>query len=126
MTSRCVLPTVALPRGWTKHVRSGLLHAVSLAAAAWTIARSRAAASGSQGRRLRSELDRAHTEILLLKEELSIKDARWSRLCSRRRPHYTPIQRMRILQLKAARGWSREQAAETLSAPMVEVPRTPS
>jgi transposase len=42
---------------------------------------------------------------------LKIKDARWSRLPSRRRPHYTLIERMRILQVKAARGWSREQAA---------------
>ncbi len=50
-------------------------------------------------------------EIALLKEELRIKDERWSRLSSRRRPHYTAIERLRILELKAARGWSREQAA---------------
>jgi transposase InsO family protein len=60
---------------------------------------------------LQAELDRASTEIALLKEELEIKNTRWSRLSSRRRPHYTAIQRMRILQLKAARGWSRKQAA---------------
>ena len=55
-----------------------------------------------------AELDRANTEIALLKEELDIKDARWSRLPSRRRPYYVPVQRMRILQLKTARGWSCE------------------
>ena len=32
-------------------------------------------------------------------------------IAPQRRPHYTPIQRMRILQLKAARHWSCEQAA---------------
>ena len=58
-----------------------------------------------------AELDRANTEIVLLKEELDIKDDRWSRLPSRRRPYYMPVQRMRILQVKAARGWSCEQAA---------------
>lgn len=58
------------------------------------------------------ELDRANTEIALLKEELEIKDSRWGRLPSRRRPHFTPIQRMRILQVKASRGWSCEQVAE--------------
>ena len=52
--------------------------------------------------------------MALLKEELDIKDVRWSWLPSRRRPHYTPVQRMRILQLKAARGWSYEQAALAL------------
>lgn len=99
MTSRDFPPTVALPNGWTKHVRSAVLRAVALAATAWTLARSRAATSRHQRERLRAELDRAQTEIALLKEELSIKDARWSRLLSRRRPHYTPFERMRILQL---------------------------
>jgi len=111
MMSSHFSPGAALPKGWSEHVRSALIHAVSLAAAAWTLTRSRAATSRSQGRRLQAELDRASTEIALLKEELEIKDARLSRLSSRRRPHYTAIERMRILQLKAARGWSREQAA---------------
>ena len=55
-------------------------------------------------RRLASALDRAQSEIALLTEELDIKDTRWSRLPPRRRPFYGPVQRMRILQLKAARG----------------------
>lgn len=96
-----------LPRGWSKHVKSGLLHAISLASMALTISRTRRARS-----RLATELERADNEIALLKEELAIKDARWNRLPSRRRPHFTPTQRMRILQLKTARGWSCEQAAE--------------
>jgi transposase InsO family protein len=99
--------SVPLPRGWSKHVKSSLLHAISLASMALTIARSRCARS-----RLATELERADNEIALLKEELAIKDARWSRVPSRRRPHFTSIQRMRILQVKAARGWSCEQAAD--------------
>jgi transposase-like protein len=47
----------------------------------------------------------------MLREELAIKLARWSRLPSRRRPYYSPVERLRILQLKAARGWSRQRAA---------------
>lgn len=69
-----------------------------------------------------TELDRARTEIAQLKEELDLKDARWSRLPSRRRPYYTPLQRMRILQLKAARGWSCEQAARVFRAGSTGVP----
>jgi transposase InsO family protein len=84
---------------------------VSLASTALTFARSRAAGSQSERHRLHAQLDQATAEIGLLGEELSIKDARWSRLRPRRRPHYTPIQRMRILQVKAARHWSSEQAA---------------
>ena len=103
MPSECTVP---LPRGWSKHVRSSLLHAISLAAMALTMARSRRTRT-----RLQGELERADAEIALLKEELAVKDARWSRLSSRRRPHFTPTQRMRILQVRAARGWSCEQAA---------------
>jgi len=99
----------ALPRGWSKHVKSGLMHAISLAAMALTVARGRIATRRCG---LLVELDRANTEIALLKEELEIKDSRWGRLPSRRRPHFTPIQRMRILQVKASRGWSCEQVAE--------------
>jgi hypothetical protein len=97
------MTSAPLPRGWKSHIKSSLLHAISLATAAVTVARSRSAVDG-----LRAELERTTNEIALLREELEIKDSRWSRLSSRKRPHYTPIQRMRVLQLKAARGWSYE------------------
>jgi hypothetical protein len=48
----------------------------------------------------------------LLREELKIKDDRFGRISPHRRPYYTSIQRLRILQLKAARRWSIHQTAE--------------
>ncbi|MCP3980332.1 MAG: transposase [bacterium] len=84
---------------------------MSLAATALNLAYGRNSSSKSARSSLETELDRALTEIALLKEELGIKEARWRRLPSRRRPYYAPVQRMRILQLKAARGWSCEQSA---------------
>ena len=72
---------VPLPRGWTKHARSALIRAVSLAATALNLAYGKTTTSKSA----RNRLDRVTTEIALLKEELDIKDARWSRLPSRRR-----------------------------------------
>ena len=86
------MASTPLPRGWTKHVRSALLHSISLATMALTVARGRRTQYG-----IHAELERAINEIALLREELEIKDARWSRLSSRKRPHYTSIQRMRIL-----------------------------
>ena len=98
---------------WARHVRSALLHAISLDATSWALARSRGGAtSRHQRERLRAELDRGNAEIALLMEELRIKDAQWGRQPSRRRPHYTAIERLRILELKVARGWSREHAAQ--------------
>lgn len=98
---------VRLPKQWSNHVKSGILHAIALASVALSYAR-----GGARGeRRLRAQLDQAATEIALLREELSIKDDRWGRAHPRRRPHYTPSQRMRILQLRAARGWTLEKTA---------------
>jgi len=100
-------PRIRLPRQWTHHVKAGVLQALSLAGVVLTYARGRADARN----RLRVQLEQAETEIALLREELSIKDGRWERSRSRRRPHYTPTQRMRILQLRAARGWTVEKTA---------------
>ncbi len=92
-----------LPRGWTKTVRSAVVQAISVASMALTHAWGRAATASSPRRRLQAELDRAKSEIALLQEELDIKDARLTRVPPRKRPHYGPIQRMRILELKVAR-----------------------
>ena len=108
MPGRCTLP---LPRGWSKRTRSAVLHAVSLASAALTTAWARAS-TRRDGARDAAEAGRLCTELALLREELEVKDARWERAPARRRPHYGPVQRMRILELRAARGWSVEQTAK--------------
>jgi transposase InsO family protein len=46
----------------------------------------------------------------LLREEIRIKDARMAALAPHRRPHYSPTERMAILELMAARGWSKAEA----------------
>ena len=84
-------PLIRLPRQWPEHIKSGVLHAISLASVVLSYARGRADGRG----RLRVQLEQATTEIALLREELSIKDGRWERSRSRRRPHYIPTQRMR-------------------------------
>src|SRR5689334_12880035 len=91
--------------------RRSVLHAISIAATALTHAWSRAA-SGRRALRAEAESNRLRTEIALLSEELELKDKRWDRIHPHRRPHYGPMQRMRILELRAARGWSVQQTAE--------------
>jgi hypothetical protein len=61
--------------------------------------------------RLKADLDRAQQELASLHEEVRIKDARMAMINPQRRPHYPPTQRLAILELKAARGWSLEQTA---------------
>ena len=107
--------TFPLPRVWTKRTRSSVLHAISLAFAALTRAWGSSSTSRRRTTRLQTDLDRATTEIALLNEELAIKNDRLRRVPPRRRPYYGPTQRMRILKLKAARGWSSSQVARVFA-----------
>ena len=101
---------IRLPKDWPNHVHRGVLHVIALAQVALTSARSRTKKRGVVGR-LRAKVEELIEEISRLKEELDLKDLRMSRLQPRRRPHYRGVERLRILELKAARGWSKDQAA---------------
>ena len=56
-----------------------------------------------------------------MREELRVKDIRTVRILPHKRPHYPPTERMAILELRAARGWSLEQTAKAflLTSPTV-------
>ena len=97
---------IPLPKRWPEHIKSAVLHSISLASMVFTSSRGWAAKRADGLVRLQAELNETESEMALLKEELSIKDARFRRVHAHRRPYYRPIERMRILKLKAARGWS--------------------
>jgi putative transposase len=50
-------------------------------------------------------------EVALLQEQNRIQNARMAKVDPRHRPYYSPTERMAILELKAARGWSLAQTA---------------
>ncbi len=106
--------TFPLPRGWPRQVRSAVVHAISLATASLTSARGWAADSWNPRVRLKEENVGLRSEIALLREELRVKDARMARIPAPRRPHYPPAERLAILELRAARGWSLAQTANRL------------
>jgi hypothetical protein len=103
MPARSTQAALPLPRRWREITRAGVLHAISVAAMAMTSAWSKASLGRSSRQRAVAEVDRLRTEIELLSEELELKDTRWARVPARRRPYYGPVQRMRILQLRARR-----------------------
>jgi putative transposase len=105
---------IPLPKAWPEHARFAIIHVISLAHAAIVCARGWAANSPIARVRLRGQLDQARAEIALLTEELRIKDARMASLDPRRRAHYRPTERLAILELRAARGWSMAQTARAL------------
>jgi len=105
------LPDIPVPSGWAKNVKSAVLHVISLAHYTIACARDWAANSINARVRLAADNDRLKQDNQLLREELRIKDTRLAKIDPRRRPYYPPTERMAILELKAARGWSLAQAA---------------
>ena len=105
-------PRIPLPNDWSGHVKTGILHVIALAQTALTAARARSSKKRGVVARLRAQLEGAEREISLLQEELRLKDLRLGRVKPRRRPHYRGTERMAILELRAARGWSTARTAE--------------
>ena len=103
-----VLP---VPRNWNKRVKVAILHALSLARSSFTGAVAQLSMSRRRTHRLVAEIERLKSELRLHREELRLKDARMGRVPPRRRPHYSPTERMSILELRALRGWSVAQTA---------------
>ena len=94
-------PTIPLPKDWHRHVRSAILHVISLAQFATVYTRGWAADSMNGRVRLIAERDRLLQELALEREAGRIKDSRMTRIAPHRRPHYTPTERMAILELRA-------------------------
>ena len=105
---------IPLPRHWSRRVRSAIVHAASMATIAFTHAVARAANHPDARIRAQAEIVRLQCELDLRLEEARIKDARMERLPAQRRPHYQPIDRLAILALRAARGWSQAETARRL------------
>ena len=106
-------PRIPLPKGWQGCVKSAAIYVFSLAHYCIVYARARAADSINARVRLAAQNDGLHEECALLREELRIKDARTSQIAPQRRPHYGAHERMSILELRAVRGWSLKQTADT-------------
>ena len=102
---------VRLPTDWPETVRAALLHVVALAQLALTQSRSWCADSPLERVRLRARVDELEQEVVLLREELRIKDERMLCVPVRERPRYLPPTRLAILALRAARGWTAARTA---------------
>lgn len=82
------------------------IHALGLARFALLHVRGWAANSPLARARLRADNDRLRAEVALLRREMVLKDRRMARLPAARRPRYRPEDRLAVLTLRAARGWS--------------------
>ena len=102
---------LSIPGGWNKRVRWGILNTLALARICFMDVMATKSVSRRKGDRTCAENTRLRHEVELLREEIRIKDARMSRVPCRRRPYYSPVERMAILEQRTLRGWSSKRAA---------------
>ena len=83
--------TVPLPRGWSKHVRSGALQALALAHFVATHVRGWCLESRITRVRLAAQRDIALSKVAALQEEARILRARIEHLCPQRQVPVPPV-----------------------------------
>ncbi len=105
--------SISLPNKWPLRVKSALLHVISLAQYATAYTNGWAANSINARIRLKARCEELEQQVSRLAQEIRIKDTRMRSIPAHRRPHYSPVERMSILQLRAAHGWSCQQTADT-------------
>jgi putative transposase len=88
------------------------LYVIALAKHALVYTRGWAANSPSERVRLAARANQSDQETMLQREEIRIKDRRMAAIPASRRPHYEPTERLTILELRAARGWSLAHTAK--------------
>ena len=111
MVARSQTSAFPLPKHWPRRVRSAVIHTISLARTSVIHTRSWSANHFNARVRLKEENERLRHETSLLREESRIKDVRMEQVPAQRRPHYPAVERLAILELRAARGWSLAQTA---------------
>jgi transposase len=100
--------SLRLPKGWHSHVRNAVLNVVGVVRIAMLTGREALIANGDAKD---ARIHQLESEVAMLREELRINGARMKRVPSHRRPQYTAIERMAILQLRAMRGWNKAETA---------------
>ena len=104
-------PQIPLPKAWNERVKSAVLHVISLAQFAVAYTRGWAANSINSRIRVTAQRDDLQQQVGWLTEQLRLLSARMGRVDPLKRPHYLPVERMAILEIRAACGWSLKETA---------------
>ena len=109
-TERCDddIESLPLPKGWPQTVRHAVLNVIGVVRVAMLAGREFLIQKGDV---LEAHVHRLETEVALLREELRIIGFRMARITPQRRPQYSPVERMAIMELRAMRGWNKAQTA---------------
>lgn len=100
--------SLPLPRDWSATVRNAVLNIICIVRIAMLAGRE---ALVQKGDVLYARVHQLESELAMTREELRLVGARMQRLPPQRRPQYTKVERMAILELRALRGWSKAETA---------------
>jgi transposase len=100
--------SLRFPISWATGVRNAVLNVIGLVRIAMLAGREALIQNGDS---LHARVHQLESELAKTREELRIKDARMKRIDPHRRPQYTKVERMAILELRAMRGWSKAETA---------------
>ncbi|MFH1748332.1 MAG: DDE-type integrase/transposase/recombinase [Planctomycetota bacterium] len=99
-------------RSWPSGLRSTFVQIASLAYASLIHTRALCANSPLPRVQLLGKLDRTRTQLAVANEVIRVLRARMDKVPARNRPTYPPVERMAIVELRAAQGWSVARTAE--------------
>jgi hypothetical protein len=102
------LETLRLPKNWRSSVRHAVLNVIGIVRLAMLTGRQ---ALIDNGDAKDARIHQLESEVATLREELRINGARMQRVVPHRRPQYTTVERMAILELRAMRGWNKAETA---------------
>jgi hypothetical protein len=100
--------SLRLPRGWAKTVRNAVLNAIGLVRITMLAGREALIQNGDS---LPARIHQLESELAMVQEKPRLIGARMQRVPPHRRPQYTTIERMTILELRAMRGWNKTETA---------------
>ena len=102
------IASLPLPKDWAANVRNAVLNVIGILRVAMLSGREALIQEGDvKGARIHQ----LESELAMRREELRINGGRMQRIDPHRRPQYTPVERMAILELRAMRGWSKAETA---------------
>ena len=102
------LEALPLPKGWTENVRHAVLNIIGIVRIAMLAGREFLI---EEGHVLQARIQQLETEVAVLREELRISGGRMRRIDPHRRPQFSPVERMAILELRTMCGWTKAETA---------------
>ena len=100
--------SLRLPKNWSATVRNAVLNVIGIVRIAILASREALIENGDTKE---ARIHQLESELAMTREELRIIGARIQRIDPHRRPQYTMVERMAILELRAMRGWNKAETS---------------